>query len=93
MSQENPSIVTVQVHFGAEHTTFEASLSESVATVRATATNNLHVVLDPAIDYFLEFKGVTVENETQTLGQLLGPHAGPRENFHLKKRPKGGSPQ
>jgi hypothetical protein len=92
MAHENPSIVTVQVHFGAEHTTFEASLSDSVATVRANATTNLKVALDPAIDYFLDFKGETVENEAQTLGQLLGPHAGPRANFHLKKRPKGGGP-
>lgn len=90
MTHENPSKVTVQVHFGADHTTFEAPLSETVAEVKANALNNLHVVQDPAIDYLLEFEGETVEDETQTLGHLLGAHPHQSVNFHVKKRPKGG---
>lgn len=92
MAHENPSTVTVQVHFGADQTNIKASPGDSVASLKATALNELNIVLDPAIDYFLEFEGQTIENETQTLEQLLGAHPRPHINFHVKKRPKGGEP-
>ena len=88
MAASKPSGVTVQFHLGAEHTAFDANLTDTLASLKHTALN---IVIDPSIDYLLNFQGQTVENETQTLGQLLGEHPRPHVEFHIKKRPKGGT--
>lgn len=90
MSASKPSGITVQFHLGAEHTAFDANLTDTLASLKQTALNNLNIVVDPSIDYLLNFQGQTVENETQTLGQL-GERPRPHIEFHIKKRPKGGS--
>ena len=86
-------IVTVEFHLGAEHTSFEATLSESLASLKDKALSELKIVVDPNIDYLLGFEGKTIEDETQTLGQLLGSHPKSHVQFHIKKRPKGGESQ
>jgi hypothetical protein len=88
-----PQTITVQFHFGAEHTSFESGESESLASLKLKALTNLKIVIDPSIDYLLSFEGKTVENETITLGQLLGDHVRPHVEFQIKKRPKGGAPR
>ena len=55
--------------------------------------SGVKIVIDPGIEYLLSFEGRTIENETQTLGQLLGDHPRPHVEFHIKKRPKGGAGQ
>ena len=85
-----PQTVTVQFHLGAEHTRFETGLGEALASLKQRALTELKIAVDPSIDYLLSFEGATIENETQTLAQLLGDHPRPHVEFHIKKRPKGG---
>lgn len=82
--------ITVQFHLGAEHTRFDANTTDTLAALKQTALANMQIVLDPGVDYLLSYQGETIENETQTLGQLLGEHPRPHVEFHVKKRPKGG---
>jgi hypothetical protein len=92
MSASKPDTLTVQFHFGAEHTSFPAALTDALSALKERATSELKIVVDPSFDYFLNYKGDTVEDEAQTLGHLQGEHATPHVQFHIKKRPKGGTP-
>lgn len=82
--------ITVQFHLGAEHARFEAELTDSITALKHIALERLKVVVDAGVDYLLDFEGKPVENEAQTLGQLLGPHPKRHVEFHIRKRPKGG---
>ena len=90
MANPKSENMTVQFHFGAEHTSFVAGLGETLGSLKEKAMTELKIVLDPSLDYLLNFQGSTIENETQTLGQLLGDQVRPHVEFHIKKRPKGG---
>jgi len=79
----------VTVHFGAEHTKFEAPPSTLVGSVRERALVDLHIVVDPAFDYLLNHDGVT-EPDTSTLENIVGGSGKTHVEFHIKKRPKGG---
>jgi hypothetical protein len=85
-----PHSVTVQFNLGAEHTRFEASLSDSLSSLKEKALTEMKIVIDPSIDYLISFEGTTITDETQTLGHLLGDHPRPDVEFQIKKRPKGG---
>ena len=93
MPSQRPQNVTVQFHLGAEHASFDAGLGDTLASLKQKALTELKIVIDPGIEYLLSFEGRTIENETQTLGQLLGDHPRPHVEFHIKKRPKGGAGQ
>jgi len=83
--------VTAQFHLGAEHTSFVAGLGETLASLKERALREMNIAIDPSLDYLLSYEGNRIENETQTLGQLLGDHVRPHVNFHIQKRPKGGA--
>lgn len=91
MNAAKADSVTTQFHFGAEDTSFAASLAETLAALKEKAMKELTIVVDPSFDYLLNYEGSTVESEAQTLGQLLGEHVRPHVDFHIKKRPKGGA--
>jgi|HubBroStandDraft_1064217.scaffolds.fasta_scaffold695192_2 hypothetical protein len=84
------SNINVIVHFGAEEAAYEGPASETVATVKERALRLLKIVVDPNVEYFLTFEGQTIQNETQTLLELLQGKLRERMEFLLKKRPKGG---
>jgi hypothetical protein len=91
MTSPGPHTAIVQFNLGAEHTRFEANLSDSLSSLKEKALVDLKIVIDPSIDYLLSFEGTTISDETQTLRHLLGQHPRPNVEFHIKKRPKGGS--
>jgi glutamate-1-semialdehyde aminotransferase len=86
-----PTSITVVFHFGAEHTSFDADPTETLAALKQRALGALNVVFDPSLDYILSFDGHDIVDETQSLSMLLGGHSRPKVVFHIKKRPKGGS--
>lgn len=85
----NDPAIKVTVHFGAKKATFDAQPTETVASVRTRGMQGLNFVADPNVDYFLEFHGATVENESQTLEDLAKgkPQA---MQFNLMKVNRGG---
>lgn len=76
------------VHFGRSKTEFVAARTETVTQVKTQAMANLTVPPDPNLDYALRFRGDVVENENQSLQQLVGDAKS--VEFHLIKIPKGG---
>lgn len=83
-----PTEFTVNFHLGAEHTKFETPGTTTLTAVKERGLGDLHIVVDPAFDYLLNFEGALIENETQTLEQLAGRHL--NVTLHVQKRPKGG---
>jgi hypothetical protein len=81
---------TVNFHFGAEHTKFEIPGNTTLTAVKDRGLADLHIVIDPAFDYLLNYEGTLIENETQTLEHLVGEHGSTNVTFHVQKRPKGG---
>lgn len=81
---------TVNFHLGAEHTTFKTPGTTTLAAVKETGLDDLHIVRDPAFDYLLNFRSELVSDETQTLAHLVGEHGGTTVTLHVQKRPKGG---
>jgi hypothetical protein len=80
---------TINFHFGNEHTKFDAPGTTTVAAVKERGLHDLNIVVDPAFDYLLNFRGHLIENETQTLEQLV-ENGDTNVTFHVQKRPKGG---
>lgn len=85
--------VTVRFHLGAEHVAFDAALHEALASLKQRALSELQIVNDPGVEYFLRAGGADIENETQTLGELMDGRPLKHVEFHIKKRPLGGMEQ
>jgi hypothetical protein len=81
--------IKVTVHFGAKKATFDAQPTDTVASVKTRGMQGLNIVIDPNVDYFLEYHGTTVEDESQTLEALANgkPQA---LQFNLMKVNRGG---
>ncbi len=91
MAHSQPATINVRVHSGAEHTTFDVPPSTTLGSVKDRALRELNVVSDPNFDYLLKFEGQDFTDENLTLEALLDGMPRPHVEFHLKKRPKGGS--
>lgn len=85
-----PGEFTVDIHLGAEHTTFKTPGTTTLAAVKERGLDDLHIVRDPAFDYLLNYRGELVSDETQTLAHLVGEHGETTVTLHVQKRPKGG---
>jgi hypothetical protein len=90
MTKEQES-VKVTFHIGKAKTTIDASHTAVIAALKQTAMQNLQIAPDPNVDYVIEYQGKDVQNEGQTLSQLVGEHLPHSIEFHLRKVPKGGT--
>jgi hypothetical protein len=92
----NPTPVTavdVTVHFGAEHATFNTSVSSSLSAIVQIALERLRIPTDPGLEYFLSAAGQDYHDGSLTLAGLFGNRPLTHVTFHLKKRPTGGAVQ
>jgi hypothetical protein len=80
--------VQVTVHFGRSKTDFLAPGTSTISQVKLQAMTNLTVPPDPNLDYALRYHSEVIENESQTLQQVVGDAKA--AEFHLLKVPKGG---
>ena len=93
MAVPSSSNITVAFHLGAEHVTIDSAPRTTISADKELALRELQIPADPNIDYYLVFKGTTVEDESKPISTLLANEHERHIEFQIKKRPKGGRSQ